>query len=184
MGQPFQNGDDKAFEEGEISVISHEDSGDLITRVSVKSGLSFEESADLISEIQESSGSGRAAPSAHIIRMIKRGMRIVLESRTNKELAIKGWCFCLAMGWFDIIDGIDSSTRLAAKLHVTKADVNKFVCMFRDIVPDGMSSLPPTAGQRSDKARATFARTRHMQESMRGMAKKVGEFIDRHTPKI
>lgn len=180
MSQPFQKGDDRAFEEGQLSSVAHEDSGDLITRVSAKSGLSFEESADLVAEIQEASGSGRAAPSAHIIRMIKRGMRIVLESRTNKELSIKAWCFCLAMGWFDIIDSIDSSTALAAKLHVTKADVNKFVCMFRDIVPDGMSSLPPTAGQRSDKARATFAKTRHMQESMRGMADRIGEFINKH----
>lgn len=184
MRQPFQNGDDKAFEEGHLSTVAHEDSADLITRVSAKSGLSVEESADLIAEIQEECGSGRTAPSAHIIRMIKRGMRVVLESRTSKELSIKVWCFCLALGWFDIIDGIDSSTRLAAKLHVTKADVNKFVCMFRDILPDGMSSLPPTAGQRTDAARSTFAKTRYMQESMRGMARKVGEFIDQHTQKI
>lgn len=180
MPQPFQNGDEKAFEEGEVAVLSHEDSVDLLTRVSAMSGMSMDQSADLIAEIQESLGSNRAAPSAHIIRMIKRGLRIVLESRTIKEMSIKLWCFCLAMGWFDIIDGIDSSTKLAVKLHVTKADVNKFVCMFRDIVPDGMASLPPTAGQRSDKARATFAKTRHLQESMRGMRERVQEFIQQH----
>ncbi len=84
------------------------------------------------------------------------------------------------MGWFDLIDGIDSSTKLARKLGVTKADVNKFVCMFRDIVPEGMASLPPTAGQRKDSARATFAKTRQMQESMRAMKTRVTTFVKGH----
>jgi hypothetical protein len=102
-----------------------------------------------------------------IHRLVKRGIRKVIDSQTNEEMAVKLWCFCLAMGWFEVIDGYDSCTELAKKLKRTKADVNKFVCMFRDQIPDGMASMPPTSGQRDDRARATFAKKRMEQEQRR-----------------
>jgi len=164
------NGDEMTgFVDGERAVLSHEDAGDLITRVAARIGLSIEEAADLIAEIQEASGpsESRTAPAAHLERMVRRGVRVVLRSRTNRELAVKLWCFALAMRWYDVIDGIDSCTGLAAKLKLTKADINKFACMFRDIVPDGMASLPASNAHRPEATRGRFGRIRFKQETER-----------------
>ena len=144
----------------------------MITRLAARHGLTFEAMADLVSEIQEGTAvSNRQAPSTMLLRMVKRGYRVIIDSRTNEELAIKAWCFALSMGWYDVIDGIQSCTELGRKLKLTKADINKFAVLFRDVIPDGLASMPPTAGQRNDGARVKFGRLRHKQEEMRRRVK-------------
>lgn len=169
-------GDDIAFADGEITTIAHDD---LVTVVSARTGLSNAESADLIAEINEQLPSNGESQTLKMHRFLKRGARKIIDSRTSREAVIKMWAFCYAMGWFDVIDGLDTCTKLAKKLGLTKADVNKHVCMFRDQVGDGMDSVPHTSGQRDNKARATFALKRMEQERVR-MVKRTTNFIKEH----
>lgn len=156
---PFFGGDESMSEDG----------GALVIRLSERYKLSQGDTISFIAEVQESFGGDESSSgtAAHLLRMVKRGLREVLRSRTLRELSDKLRYFCMAMHWYDLLDGIDNATDLGKALKVTKANANKFVCMFRDIIPDGMNSLPPSGGQRKDFARAKFARKRKEQESQR-----------------
>jgi hypothetical protein len=151
------------------NAVAHEDGAQLVERLSIQFDLTEQQTISIIAEVQEAlAPSDRAGTVvAHFLRMVKRGLREVLRSRTYREMAHKLRYYVLAMGWFDLLDGVDNPTDLGRTLRVTKANANKFVNLFRDILPDGMKSLPNLGGQRTEAERAKFAGIRKQQEAAR-----------------
>lgn len=94
-----------------------------------------------------------------IDEVMKRAFRIVRHSR-NKDMTID--CMALAFGWHGEVSACNS-TDLAKVHRCTKANVNKFVNQFRDVLPTGFASIEAMPGQRSDAARKKFTLIRKEQ---------------------
>jgi hypothetical protein len=176
------NGGDMAFIEDERGVVAQEDQGDLLAILKNRYDLTMDEASEIVSLVQEHTSPIRsdAGAAMQMERMVRRGATVVIDSRTSRELAIKFWCFCLSMNWFDIIDGVTTSAELGRKLGLTKQDINKFANKFRDVVADGAESLPPTSGQRDDKTRSKFGKIRLIQQMQKQMKDRVETFIKEH----
>src|SRR6185437_14291921 len=108
-------------------------------------------------------------PSASgVFAMFKRAIRLMRCSRGSQEVADKLSYLALALGWYDELDGVDNSTDLARVLKVTKANSNKYVNQFRDVLPPGMKVIPPMGGQRKEGSRQKFTGKRYEQEAAKG----------------
>lgn len=95
-----------------------------------------------------------------IDEVMKRAFRIVRHSK-NKNLILD--CMCLSFGWHDEIGGVTNSADLARANHCTKANVNKFVIQFQDVLTTGMTRMEAMPGQRDIGARAKFTKIRKNQ---------------------
>lgn len=161
---------DSAFSDGERTGLAHHDAGEQITTIAERCGISIEQAADIISEIEETmeaGGNRMGGSGGAVLRMIKRGMREIICSRTYRRQSFLMQCLMLTLGWHDELDGADNPTKLARKFGYTKANADKFYCFFRDRLTDGLNALPAARGQRDEHTRAKFASIRRKQEHER-----------------
>lgn len=99
---------------------------------------------------------------AAVLRLFKSGLRIVKgDGRDVRAVYDRLHYFMLAMNWPEELGGIDNCTDLGAALKVTKANANKYVNLFRDVLPAGLGKLPTQPGQRDDAAREKFTAVRN-----------------------
>jgi hypothetical protein len=91
--------------------------------------------------------------------MNRAGLRIVICGGNDKAIANLLKFYFLAMGWHDDL-GVKTEKDISKKLGLTKADVNKYTTMFRDVIPPEMNKLPKRAGQRTEASRQIFTEKR------------------------
>ena len=95
--------------------------------------------------------------SVRALAFFKSCALVLKEYKGDRDFAVD--CWCLAMGWFDVI-GVDDQTRLAARWKCKKANVSKLVKKMQGC---GRLNLPPTPGQRSADGCKNMAITRKKQ---------------------
>lgn len=116
-----------------------------------------------------SPGTESVGPSgAEVMRMFKRLIRVIRCSRGYQERSDKLEYAILALGWVEELDGVDNPTALAHKLNVTKQNADKYVNLFRDIIPPGMKTIPAMNGQRREDSRVLFTGIRYDQQKAKG----------------
>lgn len=163
------------FIDGNRGPIAPEGGDRFLVAMAERYGLTIEEVAEFLEEVGEELGGqrpiahGNSEPSA---RLLKRGLRIIICAKTFRQQSFLLKCLMLALGWHDELDGIDSPTKLARHYGMTRANADRFACLFRDCLPDGLQALPSGAGQRSEGARSKFAAIRRKQVMANGPQKK------------
>lgn len=166
----YNESDPSAFSDHERTSIAQEDSGSIVTMIASRYDLTEEEATTLVAEIQEAFGGADAPEDSGIkfVRIVRRGLREIMVTTTNaRQRADKLAYLILALGWTDLLDGVHTPTELGKRLGLTKANADKFVNLFRDIVNDGSAPLPTSGGQRKEEHRAKFTQKRQEQESQR-----------------
>lgn len=92
------------------------------------------------------------------MEFFKRGFRLLVQYKGNQSLALHA--FCLAHGWFDLIE-CESAVEVAEKLFgdpKKKAAVTKAVKLFQDSL-----GIPPMPGQRKQDGREQMKKARKEQ---------------------
>lgn len=91
--------------------------------------------------------------------MTRAALRIVLCGGKAKTIANLLKFYFLTMGWHEDL-GVKTEKDMSKKLGLTKADVNKYTTLFRDVIPPEMNKLPKRAGQRTESSRQIFTEKR------------------------
>jgi hypothetical protein len=149
--------------------VSHQDEGTFLDEMSARYDLPVERAAEIIEDVEEHLAGRFQAETAStdFMRMFRDGVGIVISARTWRQQGHLLRCLLLALRWHHLLDGVSTPTELARRLGMTKANTDKFYCMFRDSLPDGLKVLPAAPGQRDEQTRAGFADIRRQQEKQR-----------------
>lgn len=164
--QILEASDEIAFSDGERTAVAHHDAGERITALAERCGISIEEAADIIAEAQEHQAGDQRDAGGAILKAFRHALYLIERARTPKQQVFQLYCFAVSIGCGDIV-GCSTPTQVARKFRLTKANADKFVCLYRDAVPEGMKSLPPAPNQRPENVRAKFAAIRRQQEQKR-----------------
>ena len=174
MSHELHEENETFYADGERTTLAHADGELLVERLCQRCGLNRAVAISVIGEMDEASDMfkrGGGADLSQVLRMFKRGLRIVRCTSDQKQKSDQLEYLVLALGWHDELPRqrgtdrlIDNPTDLARHLQVTKANSNKYVNLFRDVIVPGITTLPTQSGQRDESARNKFTALRYEQE--------------------
>jgi hypothetical protein len=160
---------ESTFSDGAQIAVAHAGAGEALTALAARFGFTEEQAANFVAELEEVAKGlfgGQNGDGAKV-RMIRRGIRHVICAKTYRQQAFLLRCLMIEIGWLEELDGIGNPTDLARKFGLTKADANKFCCLYRDGLTDDATPIPNRPNQRPPRVRAKFAGIRRQQEKKR-----------------